>query len=59
LLVFCGITKPLLYRKEPFANDREWVEHLFRLYEGLTAPMLVAARKGIRAKKTKKDKKAG
>ncbi|MDQ6867199.1 MAG: hypothetical protein M3178_01815 [Pseudomonadota bacterium] len=32
-----------LYRKEPFASDRERVEHLFGLYEKLTAPMLVAA----------------
>ena len=33
-----------LYRKEPFASDRERVEHLFGLYEKLTAPMLVAAK---------------
>ncbi|MCA6335797.1 MAG: class I SAM-dependent DNA methyltransferase, partial [Phenylobacterium sp.] len=26
-----------LYRKEPFADDRERVEHLFRLYEQMTA----------------------
>jgi hypothetical protein len=32
-----------LYRKEPFATDRERVEHLLKLYENLTAPMLVAA----------------
>ncbi len=32
-----------LYRKEPFASDRERVEHLFGLYEKLTAPMLAAA----------------
>lgn len=32
-----------LYRKEPFLSDRERVEHLFRLYENLTAPMLAAA----------------
>jgi hypothetical protein len=32
-----------LYRKEPFASDRERVEHLFKLYENLTAPMLAAA----------------
>lgn len=32
-----------LYRKEPFATDRERVEHLFKLYENLTAPMLAAA----------------
>ena len=29
-----------LYRQEPFQNDRERVEHLFKLYEDLTAPML-------------------
>jgi hypothetical protein len=34
----------LLYRKEPFASDRERVEHLFGLYEKLTAPMLAAAK---------------
>ena len=32
-----------LYRKEPFQSDRERVEHLFKLYENLTAPMLAAA----------------
>ncbi len=32
-----------LYRKEPFAGDRERVEHLFTLYEKLTAPVLAAA----------------
>ena len=32
-----------LYRKEPFQSDRERVEHLFKLYEILTAPMLAAA----------------
>jgi N-6 DNA Methylase len=42
-----------LYRKEPFASDRERVEHLFKLYENLTAPMLASAsvkRKRGRAK---------
>jgi hypothetical protein len=29
-----------LYRKEPFADDRERVEHLFRLYEQMTAGLL-------------------
>jgi hypothetical protein len=29
-----------LYRKEPFQSDRERVEHLFKVYEDLTAPML-------------------
>jgi hypothetical protein len=32
-----------LYRKEPFLSDRERVEHLFALYEKLTAPVLAAA----------------
>ena len=32
-----------LYRREPFANDRERVEHLFALYEKLAAPVLAAA----------------
>jgi hypothetical protein len=33
-----------LYRKVPFASDRERVEHLFGLYEMLTAPVLAAAK---------------
>jgi hypothetical protein len=28
------------YRPEPFHSDRERVEHLFSLYEKLTAPLL-------------------
>ncbi|MDE2302787.1 MAG: hypothetical protein KGK11_09535, partial [Sphingomonadales bacterium] len=37
-----------LYRPAPFAGDRERVEHLFGLYEGLVAPLsrLGAAKKG-------------
>ncbi|EGP06899.1 type II restriction enzyme [Bradyrhizobiaceae bacterium SG-6C] len=31
-----------LYRKEPFGSDRERVEHLFKLYETITAPVLAA-----------------
>jgi hypothetical protein len=41
------------YRKEPFASDRERVEHLFGLYEKLTAPMLAAAAKPKPAGKVK------
>jgi len=38
------------YRAEPFRSDRERVEHLFRLYEQLTAPLLpAAARRRARA----------
>jgi hypothetical protein len=38
------------YRAEPFRSDRERVEHLFRLYEQLTAPLLpVAPRRRGRA----------
>ena len=33
------------YRPEPFQSDRERVEHLFRLYEQLTAPLLPATPK--------------
>ncbi len=29
------------YRREPFPNDRARVEHLFTLYEKLTAPLVV------------------
>ncbi len=39
-----------LYRKQPFASDRERVEHLFG-YEKLTAPMLAAAAKPKRGRK--------
>ena len=31
------------YRKEPFHSDRDRVEHLFALYEKLTAPMIATA----------------
>ncbi|MGH6839027.1 MAG: DNA methyltransferase [Methylocella sp.] len=40
-----------LYRKAPFAGDRERVEHLFGLYEKLTAPMFAAAAKPKRGRK--------
>jgi hypothetical protein len=30
------------YRKEPFPHDRARVEHLFALYEKLTAPLTAA-----------------
>ncbi len=33
------------YRPAPFHSDRERVEHLFRLYEQLTAPLLPATPK--------------
>jgi len=47
----------LCYRPQPFDNDRQRVEHLFALYEKLTAPLLPAAKKvrprrGVRAKST-------
>lgn len=38
------------YREQPFHSDRERVEHLFRLYEQLTAPLLPATR--TRARRT-------
>ncbi len=41
------------YRPEPFPSDRERVEHLFRLYEKLTVPLLPTAPK-TRARQTKK-----
>ena len=31
------------YRKEPFPHDRARVEHLFALYEQLTAPLAATA----------------
>ncbi len=36
------------YRPQPFESDRQRVEHLFALYEKLTAPLLPAAKKGRR-----------
>jgi hypothetical protein len=39
-----------LYRKEPFADDRERVEHLFRLYEQMTAGLLARAEKPKRGR---------
>ena len=32
------------YRREPFPSDRARVEHLFALYEKLTAPLAPAAK---------------
>lgn len=41
-----------LYRKEPFANDRERVEHLFMRYEKMTAGLLAAPAKAKRARRS-------
>ena len=38
------------YRPEPFASDRQRVEHLFALYEKLTAPLLPATASARRKK---------
>jgi hypothetical protein len=38
----------LSYRPQPFETDRSRVEHLFVLYEKLTAPLIPPARKGRR-----------
>jgi MmeI, C-terminal domain len=35
----------LCYRPQPFDNDRQRVEHLFALYEKLTAPLLPSGKK--------------
>ena len=40
-----------LYRKAPFASDRERVEHLFMLYEKMTAGLLATQAKPKRRKK--------
>ena len=40
------------YRKEPFPHDRARVEHLFALYETLTAPLAPAAGKAKKPRKT-------
>jgi hypothetical protein len=42
-----------LYRKEPFANDRERVEHLFMRYEKMTAGLLATPAKPKRSRKAK------
>ncbi len=39
-----------LYRPGGFTSDRERVEHLFALYEGMTAPLLAAPKKPRRRK---------
>jgi hypothetical protein len=44
-----------LYRKEPFASDRERVEHLFGLYEKLSAPMLASQARPTRRSRPRKD----
>lgn len=40
-----------LYRKAPFESDRERVEHLFMLYEKMTAGLLAKAGKPKRGRK--------
>ena len=41
----------LCYRPQPFQNDRQRVEHLFALYEKLTAPLIPVPKKGRRKTK--------
>ncbi|MGH7197803.1 MAG: type IIL restriction-modification enzyme MmeI, partial [Candidatus Omnitrophota bacterium] len=43
----------LCYRSQSFQNDRQRVEHLFALYEKLTAPLLPAAKKAHRSAPSK------
>lgn len=40
-----------LYRKAPFAADRERVEHLFTLYEKMAAPLTAINREKKRARR--------
>ena len=40
-----------LYRKAPFESDRERVEHLFMLYEKMTAGLLAKPAKPAKAKR--------
>ncbi len=42
-----------LYRKKPFESERERVEHLFMLYEKLSAPVLAASKPKPRKRKAK------
>lgn len=44
------------YRTKPFASDRERVEHLFALYEQLTAPLAPSAE--VKPKRPRKSKTA-
>jgi MmeI, DNA-methyltransferase domain/MmeI, target recognition domain/MmeI, N-terminal domain/MmeI, C-terminal domain/MmeI, helicase spacer domain len=39
----------LCYRPQPFENDRQRVEHLFALYEKLTAPLIATEKKRPRS----------
>ncbi|WP_298981617.1 DNA methyltransferase [uncultured Roseibium sp.] len=43
-----------LYRSKPFASERERVEHLFGLYETMTAPIEAATKKKPRRKRSRK-----
>lgn len=45
-----------LYRKKPFESERERVEHLFMLYEEMTAPMLAATKSKPRRGRTRRVK---
>ncbi|WP_353020753.1 type IIL restriction-modification enzyme MmeI [Mesorhizobium sp. M0800] len=40
-----------LYRKAPFASERERAEHLFGLYEKMVAPIEAAAKATVRKKR--------
>lgn len=42
----------LCYRPQPFESDRQRVEHLFALYEKLTAPLMAPAKKTRRKRNT-------
>lgn len=48
-----------LYRREPFADDRARVEHLFALYEKLAAPVIAAARNRGRPRRRPAGEGAG
>jgi len=47
-----------LYRKAPFASERERAEHLFALYERLTAPALAAMQPVTRGQKSRRASRA-
>ncbi len=42
------------YRSQPFPNERNRVEYLFKLYEQLTAPLVAQAAKKKRPRKKSK-----
>lgn len=49
----CKNLRPKLYRRPSFASERECVEHLFTLYEKMSAPLKSAMQKKTNAETVK------